>query len=299
MDRAAARLPLLAAVLCTAVVVAACSDGAEGPERAPTPTADTVVAPADSTTPATAPEGDPAFVRRVEDGDSLVVEVDGIEERVRLIGINAPERGECLGDAARASLIALVDANDVILEHDVEDRDRFGRLLRYVWVDGTLVNEALVLQGLVIARPFEPNLARQGVLAAAQELAMGRGVGMWAESACGEASGVDIAVLTIESDPPGRDEADLNGEFVVFENRGDALADLGGFVLRDASSVHRFVFPDGFTVEPGEQFVLFVGCGEDTDDELFWCSSDPIWSNSGDELFLTDPAGNIVTYDAY
>lgn len=298
MSRPSARLPFLGvAILCLALV--ACSDATdEDPDAeatSPTPVSTSGV----TTSASTVPDGEEAFVIRVEDGDSLVVDLDGEETRVRLIGINAPERGECLGDAARASLIALVDAAEVVLERDVEDTDRFGRLLRYVWVDGNHVNASLAAQGLVIARPFAPNVARQDELADAQALAMERRVGMWAEGACGEATGVEIGVVAIQADPPGRDEDDLNGEFVVFENRGGDSADLGGFVLRDGSSVHRFVVPDGFTVAAGAQFVVYVGCGEDTVDELYWCSPDPVWSNDGDEVLLTDPAGNIVVYEAY
>jgi len=75
-----------------------------------------------------------ARVLRVIDGDTLVARVDGEARRVRLIGIDTPERGECGFGAAGARLRALVGGRRVRLEADpTQDReDRYGRLLAYV-----------------------------------------------------------------------------------------------------------------------------------------------------------------------
>jgi len=75
-----------------------------------------------------------ARVVRVIDGDTLVARVDGEARRVRLIGIDTPERGECGYDAAGDRLRALVGERRVELEADpTQDReDRYGRLLAYV-----------------------------------------------------------------------------------------------------------------------------------------------------------------------
>jgi hypothetical protein len=70
-------------------------------------------------------------VAGVTDGDTLSVEVDGTLERVRLIGIDAPEHGECLADVASERLTELLSGGKVRLETDTTDRDRYGRLLRY------------------------------------------------------------------------------------------------------------------------------------------------------------------------
>ena len=240
-----------------------------------------------------------ATVVRVDDGDSLIVLINGREERVRLIGVNAPEQGECIADVARSTLGALVEGKDVVLERDIEDTDRFGRLLRYVRIDGELINETLAALGVVIARGYDPNLANQDSLDAAQERAQVADLGMWAENACGPTVQADIVVLAIQSNPPGRDEDNLNGEFVIFENASSELVDLSGFTLRDSSSGNRFTFPPGFVVGGDDQFAVYVGCGDDTLRELFWCHAGPVWSNDGDELFLTDQAGSIVAYESY
>lgn len=248
---------------------------------------------------ATNPAGQEAFVVHVDDGDSIIVEIDGRDERVRLIGINAPERDECLGDESRQMLANHIESTTVLLESDVEDADQFDRLLRYVWLDGVLINELMAERGLVVAREYEPNITRQAALAAAQESAKDANVGLWAAEACGAASGVTIRVLAIQADPDGRDDENLNGEFVIFENKSASDADLSGFVLRDGSSSNRYTIPDGFTVPGNGRFVVFVGCGDDTDVELYWCSDSPIWSNDGDDVILTDPTGNVVVHETY
>jgi micrococcal nuclease len=97
-------------------------------------------------------------VTRVVDGDTIEVDVGGRSERIRYIGIDTPEWTDerpGVRTRARAATEAnrrLVGGRRVRLEMDVETRDRYGRLLAYVWVGDTLVNEALVRDGH--AQPF-------------------------------------------------------------------------------------------------------------------------------------------------
>ena len=103
-------------------------------------------------------------VLRVVDGDTIEVELAGETERVRYIGIDTPEmddRRPELRDLARAARRAnalLVGNRRVRLELDVEKRDRYGRLLAYVWVGDTLVNEELVRLGHADTYTFPPNV---------------------------------------------------------------------------------------------------------------------------------------------
>lgn len=87
-------------------------------------------------------------VTRVIDGDTIEVELHGEIERVRLLCIDTPERGEP-GYAEAAEYLNALVANGVRLEKDPEHghRDNFGRLLRYVWVGETLVNVEMVRAG--------------------------------------------------------------------------------------------------------------------------------------------------------
>ncbi|TSC55764.1 MAG: micrococcal nuclease [Parcubacteria group bacterium Gr01-1014_18] len=95
-------------------------------------------------------------VTRVVDGDTIHVMLEGKDETIRFIGINTPEtkdprkKIECFGTEASAFAKSFLEGQRVRLEADStqEDRDKYGRLLRYVYLeDGTLVNEILIREG--------------------------------------------------------------------------------------------------------------------------------------------------------
>lgn len=100
---------------------------------------------------------EPARVLRVIDGDTIEVALDRRNRRVRYVGINTPDRDEPCSDAATAANRRLVGGQTVTLVRDVEDTDRYGRLLRYVYVDDIFVNEALVREGFAENFVWEPN----------------------------------------------------------------------------------------------------------------------------------------------
>ena len=103
-------------------------------------------------------------VLRVIDGDTIVVEIDGRAERVRYIGIDTPEmrdERESIQVLARDATEAnerLVGGKSVRLEFDVQKRDRYGRLLAYVWVGDLMVNEELVRGGFAELLTIPPNV---------------------------------------------------------------------------------------------------------------------------------------------
>jgi micrococcal nuclease len=143
------------------------------------------------------PAGTAVVVRPV-DGDTVVVEIDGQEEPVRLIGIDTPESVaedrpvECYGPEAKVRLAELLPPGSVVrLERDVEARDRYDRLLAYVHraTDDAFVNRVLVDEGFAESRAFPPNTTRQAELDAAESEARGTGRGLW--SACG---GTDVTL---------------------------------------------------------------------------------------------------------
>ena len=100
------------------------------------------------------PEGPGWTVFNVVDGDTVDVRAtDGSEERVRIIGIDTPERGECGFGPAASKLAELVEGRDVVLVAGArDDRDRYDRILRYIDVDGTDAGHELIKAGLAIAR---------------------------------------------------------------------------------------------------------------------------------------------------
>jgi micrococcal nuclease len=131
-----------------------------------------------------------AQVVRVVDGDTIIVQFDGREERLRYIGIDAPESVspdrpvECYGPEASKENERLVGGRKVYLEADTEDRDRYGRLLRYVYVDGqdgsrTMVNEQLVAGGFAEAGSYPPNERYSDDLFSAEREASRLEAGLW------------------------------------------------------------------------------------------------------------------------
>jgi micrococcal nuclease len=105
-----------------------------------------------------------AQVVRVVDGDTIIVRLDGRDVRVRYIGINTPESADprrevqCFGKEAAARNEQLVGGKRVRLEKDVSETDQYGRLLRYVYVDGTMVNAVLVQEGYAYAITVPPDV---------------------------------------------------------------------------------------------------------------------------------------------
>jgi micrococcal nuclease len=129
-------------------------------------------------------------VLRVVDGDTILVAVGGRQERVRYIGVDTPETVkprtpvQCFGKRASAENHRLVDGRAVRLVSDVEARDRYGRLLAYVYRadDGLFVNAALVGGGYATTLTIAPNVRFAGRFAALARQARDAGRGLW--SAC-------------------------------------------------------------------------------------------------------------------
>lgn len=135
---------------------------------------------------------DRATVTEIVDGDTLVVEVDGRVESIRLLGLDTPETRhptrpvECFGPEATDELAELIPpGTEVRLERDAEPRDRYGRLLVYVFrvEDGLFVNHELVATGHGRVLLIGPNRARAADLRRAEAEARAAAVGLW--GACG------------------------------------------------------------------------------------------------------------------
>lgn len=133
------------------------------------------------------PACDWAKVVRVTDGDTIRVKLDGREERVRYIGVDTPEvagspaGAEPFGAEASKANREMVEDERVCLERDITERDRYGRLLRYVWLaDGTLVNEELLRLGLAQVITYPPDVKYvESRYLPAQDEAQAAGRGMW------------------------------------------------------------------------------------------------------------------------
>ncbi len=238
------------------------------------------------------PAGEVVAIQAVLDGDSLAVERNGQRTEVRLAGINAPEADECHGDAARSALAGIIGDGPVTLVPVAgeDDEDQFGRLLRNVWSGDTWVNEAMVDQGHALG--LHTGTGDEEVLLAASERAWQGRLGMWDDGVCGgSVPGIEIG--DVRFDPPGRDRDNAVEEFVLVTNAGEGPVAVGGWIVRDESSQHRYRFPE-LTLEPGDGVRVRSGCGADEGRDLYWCAGDAVWSNGGDTVILQTGGGSVV-----
>ena len=134
-----------------------------------------------------------ATVTRVVDGDTIRVEIDGKEYRVRYIGIDTPETVDprrpvqCFGKETSERNRQLVEGQVVGLEKDVSETDSFDRLLRYVWVGDEMVNATLVEGGYALASTYPPDVKHADLFAALQAQAREAQRGLWGAVCAGDA----------------------------------------------------------------------------------------------------------------
>lgn len=125
------------------------------------------------------------LVLRVVDGDTIVIEGN---KKLRYIGMNAPESVDprrpvqCYGEEASKRNKELVEGKTITLEKDVSETDKYGRLLRYVYLNGVMINKQLVEEGYALASSYPPDIKHQPELRLAQKNALSNHRGLW--SAC-------------------------------------------------------------------------------------------------------------------
>lgn len=119
-----------------------------------------------------------AQVKRVIDGDTIVLSNN---QKVRYIGIDTPEikSAQCFATEAAEFNRKLVEGKQVILKKDISQTDRYGRLLRYVWVGDTFVNEYLVSEGYARQSTFPPDVFYAKLFQEAAQTARIKNKGLW------------------------------------------------------------------------------------------------------------------------
>jgi micrococcal nuclease len=151
-----------------------------------------------------------AVVTRVVDGDTIEVEITGRVEGpgvgetavgggydVRLTGIDTPESVrpgtpvECFGKEASAAAEALLEGQEVRLVKDVENVDRYERLLRYVYIGDELANARLVINGYAHAYTYPPNVRWSELMVRLQGEARDGSRGLWSPKTCSGAERIE------------------------------------------------------------------------------------------------------------
>lgn len=227
-------------------------------------------------------------VKRVIDGDTVEM-ANG--DRVRLLGIDSPEKGQMFYDESIDELRKL-EGKSVSLERDVSDRDKYGRYLRYVYLGDYFVNVELVKNGFASVFIMHPNNRHQSKLLDAESTAREYGRGIWKSSD-------SMRCITLEEfhyDAAGYDNKNLNDEFFVIRNNCGNAIDLSGWTVRNTAL--RMFKIDGL-VHPSGQIKVHTGTGNATDNDFFLGSDQPIWNNERDSIYIRDSYGGLVISEHY
>lgn len=114
------------------------------------------------------------------------------------------------------------------------------------------------------------------------------------------ARGADEPQLVLDEiyEAPGLGGGDVDDEYLVFTNDGEDPLDVSGWRVENDSG-RSYVFPDGVVVAPGERVTLHSAAGTDTDTELYWGSSEPVWSERGGTVTVTTETGRQVLREPF
>lgn len=226
-----------------------------------------------------------ALVTRVIDGDTVELS-NG--ERVRLLGINTPERGQFLFKESSEWLRGLIEGETMVMESGPENRDRYNRLLRYLYLGDTLVSLELVRLGYAKTYLLGPEDPHYQDLMEAESQARENNLGVWImdpEFFC-------IAIYYFHYNAKGNDNENLNDEYITFRNFCEHPKDLTGWALRDNAN-KTYTFPE-FTLENKTTVTLHTGPGQNNETDLYWNQSRAVWNNQGDTLRMWNSQGELM-----
>ena len=214
-----------------------------------------------------------AQVINVVDGDTIDVQIDGAEYRIRYILIDTPEthhptKGEePFGPEATEANRVLVEGRIVKLEKDVSETDQYDRLLRYVYVNDTMVNEELLRQGLAKVVTFPPDVKYVDRFLAVQAEAQAAERGIWGKIS-NEDTVVEELVTPTQVIPTATVEpitqspilviTQLNSkaEYADIKNIGGQPQDITGWTLRSEKGNQDCVLSG--IIEPGETLRIWA-----------------------------------------
>jgi len=252
------------------------------------------------------PTETPITVTRVIDGDTIEVDITGVAYRVRYIGIDTPELDDenpslsALAQEAARYNRELLEGKSVRLEKDVSETDKYGRLLRYVYVGDTFVNAELVRLGYAEVVTYPPDIKYQELLLQAQVEAKENGRGLWSPTSPtptpDEDSKIQITDIFYDGQVPNVE----SDEYVEITNLGGPPQDLAGWVLTDISDGSpSFTFPS-YILTPGEHIRVYTNEYHPEWGGFSFGWGQAIWNNTEpDTVALYDNQGRVVSQKSY
>jgi micrococcal nuclease len=227
-------------------------------------------------------------VLRVIDGDTIEMANGDV---VRLIGIDAPEKDHPYSKFVIEKLKSL-EGKSVRLEKDVTNKDRYGRYLRYVFLDNHLVNLELVRSGMAYAYVVNPDNRYSEDIFMAEREARKMGYGIWEKSEYSEC----VNLLNLHYNAEGEDDKNLTGEYFSISNNCEHEILAEDWVVRNGFNAYKI---PKFSLTTGSQIRIVTGNGNNSNESVFLSLGKPIWSNKRGELYLIDGSGKIILEKSY
>lgn len=226
------------------------------------------------------------IIERVIDGDTAVVNGTSI----RLLGIDTPEKNEKYFYEAKRFLENEILNKTVILEFSNEKRDKYDRILAYVYYKNKNVNLKLIERGL--ANPYFPSGKDKyhKSFFSAWEKCVNKNR---KDSLCEKSNSNCSSCIKI-------DELDFKNQEVVFENSCSFDCSLSNWSVEDEGR-RNFDFPKNTIILARNNISLIVSDEkkQNTEKIIFWKRENPVWTDSGDTLFLRDNKEKLVLWKNY
>jgi len=247
-------------------------------------------------------------VVRIIDGDTIEVQIADTSYKVRLISVDAPEQGDPLCEEAIAYSRSFVENQTAVLVRDASETDKYGRLLRYVYVGDIFANAELVRQGYAQVATYPPDVEFADYFVELQREAREAGRGLWVTPTPAPPTNTpeptvapppqkaDVVITYIFYDGVvPRVESD---EYAEISNRGGAVVDLAGWRLNAGDAVQDFIFPS-FTLQPGQACRVYTDEDHPERCGFSFGSGRALWNNKGECGYLYDAHGEMVSQYCY
>lgn len=203
---------------------------------------------------------------RVIDGDTIETSIG----KVRLLGINTPEKNTAYSEQAKAFLKNF-EGKQIQIEKTSEDKDKYGRYLRYVYYDSLFINQEILKRGLAHLYVYTTDKNTR-TLEKAEKAAQENELGIWEKSQ--EKCSKCIILKELNYIDPG--------EYVLLENICSFPCDLNAWKIKDDSTKMRIL---NMTISEYSKYKInYQG---------------KIWNDAGDSLYLRDSSGKLVILYRY
>jgi micrococcal nuclease len=223
-------------------------------------------------------EKETSIVQRVIDGDTIVILND---THVRLLGINTPETKEMYHDEAKSFLENLVLNKTITLEYGKDRKDKYGRTLAYIFLDGKNINLESVRNGFANVYILGDKMHETELRNAWKECIQSN------KNLCEKSDNNCARCIELK-------ELNIKSQTAVFYNNCNFSCDLSNWKIKDEGR-KNFVFPY-FMLEKNKEVMIAVGNRTDSKTILYWEGEDYVWTSTGDTLFLRDDKGKLVLW---